>query len=75
MAPEALDAEVARLVARIVAKPRLAVSMGKTLFYRQLETGMESAYQLAGQSMACNMAHDVAQEGVQAFIDKRPPNW
>jgi enoyl-CoA hydratase/carnithine racemase len=62
-------------VGRIVAKPRLAVSMGKTLFYRQLETGMESAYQLAGQSMACNMAHDVAQEGVQAFIDKRPPNW
>jgi 1,4-dihydroxy-2-naphthoyl-CoA synthase len=36
---------------------------------------MESAYQLAGQTMACNMAHDVAQEGVQAFIDKRPPNW
>jgi 1,4-dihydroxy-2-naphthoyl-CoA synthase len=45
------------------------------LFYRQLETGMESAYQLAGQTMACNMAHDVAQEGVQAFIEKRPPNW
>ena len=59
----------------IVAKPRVAVSMGKTLFYRQLETGIESAYQLAGQTMACNMAHDVAQEGVQAFIDKRPPNW
>ena len=75
VAPEALDAEVARLVGRIVAKPRLAVSMGKTLFYRQLETGMESAYQLAGQTMACNMAHDVAQEGVQAFIDKRTPNW
>jgi enoyl-CoA hydratase/carnithine racemase len=75
VAPEALDAEVARLVGRIVAKPRLAVAMGKTLFYRQLETGIESAYQLAGQTMACNMAHGVAQEGVQAFIDKRPPNW
>jgi 1,4-dihydroxy-2-naphthoyl-CoA synthase len=36
---------------------------------------MESAYQLAGQSMACNMVHAVAQEGVQAFIDKRAPNW
>ena len=73
--PDALDAEVARMVGRIVAKPRLAIAMGKTLFYRQLETGMESAYQLAGQTMACNMAHDVAQEGVQAFIEKRPPNW
>lgn len=72
---DALDAEVAALVDRIVAKPREALAMGKALFYRQLETGMESAYQLAGQSMACNMAHAVAQEGVQAFIEKRPPNW
>lgn len=75
VAPDVLDAEVARLVDRILAKPRPAIAMGKTLFYRQLETGMESAYQLAGQTMACNMAHDVAQEGVQAFIEKRPPNW
>jgi enoyl-CoA hydratase/carnithine racemase len=72
---EMLDAQVARLLDRIVAKPREALAMGKALFYRQLETGMESAYQLAGQTMACNMAHAVAQEGVQAFIEKRAPNW
>ena len=72
---DALDAEVAALVGRILSKPREAIAMGKALFYRQLETGIESAYQLAGQTMACNMVHDVAQEGVQAFIDKRPPNW
>lgn len=75
VAADALDTEVAALVDRIVAKPREAIAMGKALFYRQLETGMESAYQLAGQTMACNMAHDVAQEGVQAFIDKRAPAW
>ena len=75
VAADALDAEVAALVDRILSKPREAIAMGKTLFYRQLETGMESAYQLAGQTMACNMVHDVAQEGVQAFIDKRAPNW
>lgn len=72
---DALDAEVAALVDRILSKPRDAIAMGKTLFYRQLETGMESAYQLAGQTMACNMVHDVAQEGVQAFIEKRTPHW
>ena len=72
---EALDSEVAALVDRLLAKPREALAMGKALFYRQLETGMASAYQLAGQSMACNMVHEVAQEGVQAFIDKRPPAW
>ncbi|MBA4265513.1 MAG: enoyl-CoA hydratase [Comamonadaceae bacterium] len=70
-----LDAEVERLVERLLSKPREALAMGKALFYRQLETGIESAYQLAGQSMACNMSHAVAQEGVQAFIEKREPAW
>jgi enoyl-CoA hydratase/carnithine racemase len=73
--PEALDAEVQRLVASILAKPRVAVAMGKQLFYRQLESGIEAAYVDAGQTMACNMMDDVALEGVQAFIDKRLPNW
>jgi len=71
-APEQLDAEVERLVASIVAKPRLALAMGKELFYKQLECGIEAAYQLAGQTMACNMMDDCALDGVQAFIDKRP---
>jgi enoyl-CoA hydratase/carnithine racemase len=70
-----LDTELEALVARILGKPREAIAMGKALFYRQLETGMESAYQLAGQTMACNMVHGVAQEGVQAFIEKRAPQW
>jgi len=71
----ALDAEVESLVATIVAKPRVAIAMGKALFYRQLETGIEAAYADAGQTMACNMMDDSALEGVQAFIDKRPPKW
>ena len=72
---DALDAEVERLVAAILAKPRVAIAMGKAVFYQHRETGIEAAYQLAGQTMACNMAHEVAQEGVQAFIDKRAPAW
>ncbi len=72
---EALDAEVEALVAAIVAKPRVAIAMGKGLFYRQLERGVEAAYEDAGRTMACNMMDDSALEGVQAFIEKRPPNW
>jgi enoyl-CoA hydratase/carnithine racemase len=72
---EQLDVEVERLVASIIAKPKVAIAMGKELFYRQLETGIESAYQMAGQTMACNMMDAAAQEGVQAFMDKRKPNW
>ena len=74
-APEALDAEVESLVAAIVAKPRVAIALGKELFYRQLERGIEAAYEDAGRTMASNMMDDAALEGVQAFIDKRKPNW
>ena len=66
---------VEALVAAIVGKPRLALAMGKALFYRQLEVGIADAYADAGQTMACNMMDDSALEGVQAFIDKRKPNW
>lgn len=72
---QALDAEVAALVASIVAKPRIALEMGKALFYRQLETGLEAALHDAARTMACNMADATAQEGVQAFIEKRAPSW
>jgi enoyl-CoA hydratase/carnithine racemase len=73
--PAALDAEVESMVDSIVAKPRVALAMGKQLFYRQLETGIEAAYADAGETMACNMMDGSALEGVQAFIDKRTPDW
>ncbi|MCB0946884.1 MAG: enoyl-CoA hydratase, partial [Mycobacterium sp.] len=74
-APEALDDEVEALVARIIAKPGVAVAMGKALFYRQVEVGIDSAYADAGATMATNMMDPCALEGVQAFIEKRPPEW
>ena len=70
-----LDAQIDALVEAILAKPREAVRLGKALFYQQREMGIEAAYQLAGQTMACNMMNDVAQEGVLAFIEKRTPSW
>ena len=75
VAPEALDEEIARLTASIIAKPAVAIAMGKQMFYRQNEMGLAAAYQLAGETMACNMMDDCALEGVQAFIDKRTPSW
>ncbi len=69
-----LDAEVEQLVAAILSKPRVAIAMGKHLFYRQLEKNISAAYEEAGQTMACNMMDEAALEGVQAFIDKRPPH-
>ncbi|PZQ00226.1 MAG: enoyl-CoA hydratase [Variovorax paradoxus] len=70
-APEALAEAVAALAASIVAKPQVALAMGKALFYRQLEVGMAAAYQDAGATMACNMMDASALDGVQSFVDKR----
>jgi len=75
VAADALDREIESLAAAIVAKPRVAIALGKQLFYRQLEQGVASAYEDAGRTMACNMMDPTALEGVQAFIDKRPPDW
>jgi enoyl-CoA hydratase/carnithine racemase len=73
--PAALDAEIERLVTNILSKPRVAIALGKEQFYRQVELGLEAAYQAAGHTMACNMMDETALEGVQAFIDKRTPRW
>jgi enoyl-CoA hydratase/carnithine racemase len=70
-----LDVEIARLVDAIIARPAVAIAMGKGTFYRQLEMGIDGAYQLAGQTMACNLVDEVAQEGIAAFMEKRKPHW
>lgn len=75
VAPEALDAEVEKLVLSILDKPRVAVAMGKALVYQQRELGLDAAYQLAGQAMATNMMDEAAQEGARAFAEKRKPAW
>lgn len=72
---DALDAEVEKLVQSILQKPRVAVAMGKALVYQQRELGVDAAYQLAGQTMATNMMDPAAQEGAQAFVEKRTPSW
>jgi enoyl-CoA hydratase/carnithine racemase len=70
-----LDAAIGELAAAIVAKTPVAIRMGKEMFYRQLDMGLEQAYAYAGQVMADNMMTCDAQEGIDAFIAKRPPAW
>ncbi len=72
---EQLDAQVEQLLQSIVQKPATAVRMGKALMYRQRELGLDAAYALAGETMACNMMDADAQEGAQAFAQKRQPHW
>jgi enoyl-CoA hydratase/carnithine racemase len=73
--PDRLDAEVAALAQRIVEKSAVAVATGKRMFYKHLEMGLEGAYQYAAETMACNMMAEDVGEGIDAFMQKRPPKW
>jgi enoyl-CoA hydratase/carnithine racemase len=70
-----LDAELAALCGSLTDKPAQALAMGKELFYRQLELGVDAAYRAAGQTMAANLAAPCGQEGLAAFTERRAPNW
>jgi len=72
---EKLDAEVKALADAIIAKSPVAVTTGKKMFYKQIEMGMEAAYGYASEVMACNMMAADVGEGIDAFTQKRPPNW
>jgi enoyl-CoA hydratase/carnithine racemase len=75
VAPDQLDNAVRRLAQSIIAKSSVAVSTGKRMFYKQLEMGMENAYQYAAEVMACNMMAEDAGEGIDAFMQRRTPQW
>src|SRR6266853_2509796 len=70
-----LDAEVDKLARKIVAHSGAVVSLGKRFFYDQVEKGLADAYSLASEGMACNMMLEDAGEGIDAFIQKRRPDW
>lgn len=72
---EQLDAEVNKLTDSICGKSAVAVGMGKQMFYKQIEMGLDGAYQLASETMACNMMAEDAGAGIDAFMEKRKPEW
>lgn len=71
-APEQLDALVQSCVQSILAKPVQALHLGKALFHRQIETGVQAAYQMASHTMACNLMTAPTRAGIDAFLHKRP---
>ncbi len=74
--PEAeLDAAIAVLTRVILAKSARLIAQGKRAFYRQVELGLGQAYDFAGGVMACSLLDADAHEGIDAFVEKRPPKW
>ena len=70
-----LEATVSEAAAKIVAKSPLVLKIGKEAFYRQLELDLEAAYAYTAEVMVTNMLARDAEEGIDAFIEKRPPTW
>lgn len=72
---EELDQEVLHCAISIAGRSTLTMSMGKEGFYRQLDMELEQAYTFTSEIMAQNMMEYDAQEGIDAFLEKRPPKW
>jgi len=73
--PEVLDDRVAKIARRIADRSPLTLAIGKEAFYRQLEMPLEEAYAYASEVMVRNMMARDAEEGIDAFLEKRPPVW
>jgi enoyl-CoA hydratase/carnithine racemase len=75
-APEAnLEIETRALAEKVASKLGSAVRVGKRAFYEQLEMTLDAAYEHTGRVIAENMLHRDTAEGVQAFLEKRQPDW
>ena len=70
-----LDRETESLARKLANKSAYALALGKNAFYKQLEMGVSDAYTFAGAEMARNMMDRDAAEGIDAFIEKRTPEW
>jgi enoyl-CoA hydratase/carnithine racemase len=69
--PEAeLDASVGEIARTIATKIPDAISLGKDLFYRQVEMNLPEAYALAGERMAENIGHSATKQRIGAFLRK-----
>lgn len=72
---EALDAETLGLARLVASKLGAAVKVGKQAFYNQMQMPLDQAYAFAGDVMVENMLWRDTDEGINAFLEKRPPDW
>ena len=72
---DGLTGRVMAVAAKIAAKSTATVAFGKPAFYQQAEKTLAGAYEHAAAVMVENMLARDAEEGINAFIEKRQPVW
>lgn len=72
---DVLEDAVAELAAKIAGASTATLAIGKRAFYEQADRPQAEAYRLMSETMAANAVICDAQEGMQAFLDKREPHW
>jgi enoyl-CoA hydratase/carnithine racemase len=75
VAAEQLETEVAQLAEQVANASPLTLAIGKRAFYDQIDRPQADAYRLMAGTMATNAVTCDAQEGITAFLEKRPPTW
>ncbi len=70
-----LDAAVQRFTDIILARSPAAIRLGKEAFYQQVDRPLAAAYEVASETMACNLLLEDAAEGMDAFLQKRQAAW
>ena len=70
-----LENKTIEMANTIASKSAATVAIGKEAFYRQLEMGLEDAYEYTSKVMTINMLKQDAQEGINAFLNHRDPQW
>ena len=70
-----LEASTAELARTVATKLSAAVKIGKSAFYEQMQMDLDAAYAYTGQVMVENMLWRDTEEGISAFLEKRPPDW
>ncbi len=72
---EDLTSEVDRLAEKIASKSTMTVATGKRAFYAQAEMDLSDAYEYTSKTMTDNLLKNDAKEGIDAFLEKRSPDW
>jgi enoyl-CoA hydratase/carnithine racemase len=75
VASEELDAAVADWATKLAAKSPLLMKMGKDALWRQKDMGLEDAWDYLRAQLTIAFSTEDIQEGVQAFFEKREPQW